>query len=82
MEHEQVPDNVTYSNEFLRAILDSVTDSISIIDVKDYGIVGTNRAFLKQYGLTGKEAIGRKCYELTHHRRTPCVAPFDICPLE
>lgn len=71
-----------YSGQFFKTILDSVSESISVIDVNDFSIIGANRAFLKQYGLTDTQVSGRKCYELTHRRNTPCTAPADICPID
>ena len=78
--HKQAKESTTHSEQFLRTVLDSVTEAISIIDINDFRIVGANIAFLKQYGLTEAQAIGRKCYELTHRRNTPCEAP-EVCPL-
>ncbi|MBI2854589.1 MAG: PAS domain-containing protein [Chloroflexi bacterium] len=77
---KRAQDAAAYSTQFLKTVLDSVSDAISIIDVKDFRIIGANKAFLTLYNLPEKEALGRKCYELTHRRDTPCEGPADICP--
>ncbi len=69
------------SKEFVETILNSMHDSISLIDVHDFRIVGVNRTFLKAVGMEEEEVIGKLCYEITHHRSAPCAPPDDVCPL-
>lgn len=69
------------SKEFSETVLNSMNDAISIIDVHDFRIIGTNQVFLDTLGLKREEVIGKTCYEITHHRDSPCVPPDDICPL-
>jgi len=69
------------SHEFLKTVLDSLNDSVMIIDSKDFKIVGANKPFLQEFGVQEEETIGRTCYEVTHHRGDVCVSPDDICPL-
>jgi len=66
----------------LLAILDNVTDSTSVIHRYDHKIVYANAAFLKNAGMKIDEVSGRRCYEVTRNRDSPCAAPDDICPLE
>jgi PAS domain S-box-containing protein len=70
-----------HSQEFLKTVIDSLNDSVAIIDVKNYTIVGTNAVFLKETGMTEDEITGRTCYEITHDRHDVCGPPDDICPL-
>jgi PAS domain S-box-containing protein len=70
------------ATEFSRIVMDSIDDAISIIDVSDYLITGCNAVFLKQVGLAEAEVVGKKCYELTHHRTEPCCPPLDTCPMK
>lgn len=44
---------------------DSITDLISIHDT-NYNIIKANRAFEKHFGLSAKEVINRKCFEVFH----------------
>ena len=70
------------SRNFLKTVLDSLSDSVMIIDAKDLKIIGANASFLQEFEAQEDEVIGRTCFEVTHHRRERCVPPDDICPLE
>jgi PAS domain S-box-containing protein len=69
------------ANAFLRTVMDSLHDQVSIIDAGDFRIVGVNAAFLRSVNRTEEEIIGRKCYEVTHHRKDVCSSPDENCPL-
>ena len=79
---KQMEEALRSANEFSRVVMDSVDDAISIINVDDFRIEGVNAGFLKQLNLTLDEVIGRKCYEVSHHRCEPCSPPFDPCPMQ
>ncbi|MFH1654278.1 MAG: PAS domain-containing sensor histidine kinase [Pseudomonadota bacterium] len=70
------------SQQFSQAILDSVNEEISVIDPTNFKIVAVNNTFLNTLGLRKEEVIGKPCYEVTHHRLTPCMPPLDLCPLK
>jgi PAS domain S-box-containing protein len=78
---EKTNEQLERSNVFSRSILDSMNDSISIINVKDMSIVTVNRVFLNEYGLTEEEFRGKTCHEITHRRADVCKPPDDPCPL-
>jgi len=63
-------------------IFNNLPDSALIIDPKDYTIVDANRTLLKKEGLAREDVIGRKCYEITHKKFSPCKGPFERCPLK
>lgn len=67
--------------DFNRVVLDSIVDSISIIDTASFRIVDANLAFLKEVDLPKEQIIGRTCYDVTHQRPSPCTPPHDSCPL-
>lgn len=69
------------SKVFNETVLNSMNDAVSIIDVKTFKIVGANQIFFEQLGLREVEVIGKPCYEITHHRDSPCTPPEDMCPL-
>jgi PAS domain S-box-containing protein len=81
-ERKKAEETLKRSYEFFRVVLDSMNDAISIIDVNNFKIVGCNAVFLEDLGLKEEEVIGRACYEVTHQRTEPCVAPENICPLK
>jgi diguanylate cyclase (GGDEF)-like protein/PAS domain S-box-containing protein len=68
-------------SDFNCAVLDSIADPISILDVETFRIVDANQAFLKEINLPEGQIIGRTCYDVTHHRSSPCTPPHDSCPL-
>lgn len=79
--NKQTGEELKDSNEVSEIILDSMNDAISLINTDDYSIIGVNKAFLGQYGLSKKDVLGRPCYLVTHNRKEPCCPPNDICPL-
>lgn len=81
-ERRQAEEALKRAMEFSRTVMDSVSDAVSIVDAGSYRILGANTAFLDKAGLSEQEALGRFCYELTHHSTEPCHEPFDICPLK
>jgi|Deesub1362A_J573_1020465.scaffolds.fasta_scaffold00004_28 PAS domain S-box-containing protein len=69
------------TDKFFKTILDSINDTISIINVRDFRITAVNSVFLKEFKLKEEEVIGKTCYEVTHHRTEPCTPPDNTCPL-
>src|SRR3989338_9150075 len=63
-------------------IFNSLPDRAFIIDPKDYTILDVNKAYLQKEGLTKKDVIGRKCYEVIHRRLSPCKGAFEKCSLK
>ncbi|MBI4650714.1 PAS domain-containing protein [Candidatus Desantisbacteria bacterium] len=75
-------DSLERSYEFTKTILNSMNDSIAIIDINDFKIIAVNSVFLEGCGIDdNSKVIGKKCYEITHKRTSPCSPPYDICPL-
>lgn len=68
------------SKEFSETVLNSINDSISIVNVKDFAIIDANKAFLDNYELKKEQVIGKQCYKITHKIDHPCHFP-EICPL-
>lgn len=69
------------TKDFLETVINSIDEAISIIDIKDYSIIGVNRKFLKDLELDEKDVLGRPCYEITHRKGHPCLPPDDLCPI-
>jgi two-component system sensor kinase FixL len=68
--------------DFEERIIDSLGESLLIIDPSDYRIISVNKVALEQLKLRKDDLIGKTCYEATHHRLTPCEAPEHICPMK
>ncbi len=47
----------------------------------NYRIEDINNAMLKKLGINREDAIGKYCYEITHHRNIPCSGIEHPCPL-
>jgi diguanylate cyclase (GGDEF)-like protein/PAS domain S-box-containing protein len=58
-------------NDFLSDILNSIQDSITILD-KDLNITAVNPQVERQVAGKGN-LVGQKCYEIFHGRKEPCL---------
>jgi PAS domain S-box-containing protein len=67
---------VSRSQKEWQDTFDSITDMISIHD-KDYNVIRANKAFSKSVGMSPREVINRKCYDLLHHGAS---SPVSGCP--
>ena len=76
MEKQIYQQNVNVS-----VILDSLFDELIILD-KNYRITDVNKTFCTKYGVTKEDAIGKKCYKLTHGLNQICKPPECKCPVE
>ncbi len=71
LENAKLFSNVAKAKSEWETTFDAVTDLITIKD-KDYRILRANRAAFEGFGLKPEEMIGRKCFEVLHHRAKPC----------
>lgn len=69
------------SEKFSKTILNSMNDGIMVIDAYDFTIVSVNASLLEKYGLKVEEAIGKKCFEVSHNITEPCYRRGELCPL-
>ncbi|MCG6552658.1 MAG: diguanylate cyclase [Candidatus Magnetominusculus sp. LBB02] len=74
-------DDIRRINKFTSTVINSIKDSILVIDVKDFTIVSTNKAFLREYRLLESEVVGEHCYALTHEATEPCNQHERSCPV-
>jgi hypothetical protein len=61
-------------------VLDCLDFDILIVS-EDYRILFANKAFLSKIRMAKGDVIGKHCYEITHHIKSPCKPPSDPCPL-
>ena len=80
LEHTQYED-LKASKAFIETALNSLTDLFYVIRTADFTVMGANKAFYNSVGLDANSIIGKHCYELTHHRSTPCADSHHPCPL-
>ena len=63
--------SMTITKEFLQSLIDSIQDSIKIVD-KDRTIVFINKAAVDTVGKKITGILGSKCYQEFWHREGPC----------
>ncbi len=80
-ERAKASENLRNLKAFDERIINSLGDALLVIDPDDYKIITVNEAALKQMKLKKEDAVGKTCYEMTHHRSAPCQPPNDICPI-
>ena len=74
---EKEKDDILQKCSVLDTILDSLPHPFYIVNAKDYSISLANKA-----ALHGQPIKKQTCYELTHHRKSPCTSCEHPCPLE
>ncbi len=62
------------------AVNELIQEDVLVIS-SDYKVVDANDTLLQKLGLRRDEAIGRFCYEITHHKDQPCSGENHTCPL-
>lgn len=82
MNESKMKKNKKINNSGYVDIFNTLPDRALIIDPKDYTIINVNKAYLRKEGFSKKDVIGRKCYELTHKRFSPCKGTLEKCPLK
>ena len=67
--------------DFIETVINSIPDSISIIEIDSGRIIDANEAFFADVGLPRKQVLGQLCYELTHSLSEMCAPPHHDCPM-
>jgi PAS domain S-box-containing protein len=67
--------------DFIETVINSIPDSISIIEIDSGRIIDANEAFMAEVGLPRNQVVGRLCYELTHSLSEMCAPPHHDCPM-
>jgi PAS domain S-box-containing protein len=67
--------------QFSDKIIDSITDSLIVIDPQTYHIVKANNHFLKRVGLKSSQVLEKTCYEVMLGRNNPCEVYGMQCPV-
>ncbi len=81
-ERHHAEDELRRSKDFAETVLNSMSESIAIINIEDLTIVGANKVFLEAANASSaEELLGLTCYAVTHGRTEQCCPPDDICPL-
>ncbi len=81
LERNKAEISLRRSYELTKTVIDSMHDAISLLDVRNFRIIGVNNAFLREYGYSDEtEIVGKHCYEITHRRPDVCALPGRHMP--
>ena len=80
IERRKVHDELIYLKDFSASVIESINESLMVIDPANYKIMATNSETCRELKINAEDLVGMTCYEATHHSLTPCVAPH-VCPL-
>ena len=75
-----MPDLTTSLEEQSLQSLIDMQDHPAVLINRNYQIVAANRAYRLAYGVENDQFIGRPCYEVSHHRDSPCHLHGEDCP--
>lgn len=71
-ERKRLESQLLASKEFNEKVINSITDSLIVIDPVAYTIIQANESFYSRVGKKHNETIGKKCYEIMLGRQTFC----------
>ncbi len=69
------------ANDFADTVLNTMNDSVAVIDLDTFQIIGANRIFVEEFGGKRESVLGCHCYELTGCDCAPNPLPGANCPL-
>ena len=78
---KQVEKELRSAKEFREKIINGITDNLVVIDPRTYRIVQANDSFLGRLGLDHQAVLGKPCYQVLLHRRSPCKEEGIYCPV-
>ncbi len=80
-ELKEKQDALRKQKDFIETVINSIPDSISIIEIDSGRIIDANEAFIAEVGKPRDQIIGQLCYELTHSLSDMCAPPHHTCPM-
>ncbi|MGD8989932.1 MAG: PAS domain S-box protein [Desulfobacterales bacterium] len=80
-ELKEKQDALRKQKDFIETVINSIPDSISIIEIDSGRIVDANEAFLADVGSPRDQVVGQLCHELTHSLSEMCAPPYHTCPM-
>jgi len=64
-----------------KVLVDELIQEDVLVIASDYRVLDINKTLLDKIGLQRQDAIGKFCYQLTHHQNVPCSGEHHPCPL-
>ena len=80
-ERKKAEEELKRNEVFIKSILESVNEGFVVVD-RDYRIISANKAFCAKFEITIDNAIGKHCYEVSHHRTHPCFEAGEPCSVK
>jgi two-component system, LuxR family, sensor kinase FixL len=80
-EQTEAIETLRVDNLFLETLFNGIDEEIMVLDA-DYRVLNVNRSFLERHGISKKDAVGKKCFEVTYHAEKPCDQENRLCPLK
>jgi len=81
-QRKHLEDQLLSSQEFNEKIINSITDSLVVLDPDTHTIIQANAAFCSRVGLKPPGVIGRKCHEIMLGRSKPCTESGIECSVK
>ncbi len=72
-------EGTAHEHASVQSLID-MQDHPAVLINRDYRIVAANRAYRLAYGVDDAQVIGRACYQVSHHRDSPCHLHGEACP--
>ncbi len=69
------------AREFRDTILNSITDSVIVIDPATCKVVLANDSFLHLIGREPEKVLDHRCFEVMHRKEAPCQEEGHFCPV-
>ena len=79
---KQLESQLQAAREFNEEIINSITDSLIVVDPETFTILQANDAFHTRLGMEPPKSVGRRCHEIMLDRPTPCKESGIKCPME
>lgn len=73
-------DQLLEKETYLQALIDAIPDGIRVID-ESFTVVNANSAYQQLLKLKPDEVVDKPCYQMSHHRDSPCPPTLITCPV-
>jgi PAS domain S-box-containing protein len=79
---KSLEDQLQASRQFSEEIINSITDSLTVVDPETFTILQANDAFHARLGLEPPKSVGQRCHKIILDRPTPCKESGIMCPMD
>jgi PAS domain S-box-containing protein len=80
-ERKLLENELKVSQKFNDQLLNSITDSLIVVDPKTHRILQANLSFHSRIGVKPPKALGRTCHKIMLNSHTPCEDSGTPCPI-